>query len=92
VSGITANRDHLRNTVENSIGIVTALNPYIGYTNATAVAQKALASGRRVYDLVLEMGLLTKERLDEILQPDQLTQPHAFVRDPAAKPRPAPAP
>ena len=53
VKGITANREHLRQLVEHSIGIVTALNPYIGYTNATAVAQEALATGRSVYDLVL---------------------------------------
>ncbi|SKA24188.1 aspartate ammonia-lyase [Consotaella salsifontis] len=79
VVGITANREHLRRTVENSIGIVTALNPYIGYTNATAVAKHALASGLSVYDVVLTMGLLTRERLDEILQPDELTRPHAFV-------------
>ncbi|SBW12559.1 aspartate ammonia-lyase [uncultured Alphaproteobacteria bacterium] len=79
VVGITANRDYLRKTVEHSIGIVTALNPYIGYTNATNVAQTALAGDRSVYDVVLEMGLLSKERLDEILQPEELTQPHAFV-------------
>jgi len=79
IPGITANRKHLRQIVEHSIGIVTALNPYIGYTNATAVAQKALATGRSVYDVVLEMGLLTRERLDAILQPDQLTHPQAFV-------------
>jgi len=79
IQGITANRDHLRRTVERSIGIVTALNPYIGYTHATSVAQEALVSGSSVYDVVLEKGLLTRERLDRILQPDQLTRPHAFV-------------
>jgi aspartate ammonia-lyase len=75
VRGISANREHLRRTVENSIGIVTALNPYIGYTNATQVAQEALASGRSVYDLVLEKKLLSKRKLDDILKPDVLTQP-----------------
>ncbi|MES2537252.1 MAG: aspartate ammonia-lyase [Pseudomonadota bacterium] len=75
VNGITANRDRLRAIVENSIGIVTALNPYIGYANATEVAQEALASGKSVYELVLEKGLLTKEQLDEILQPAMLTRP-----------------
>lgn len=79
VRGITANREHLRAGVEHSIGIVTALNPYIGYANATAVAQEALSSGRSVYELVLAKGLLTKEQLDEILQPDVLTQPRAFT-------------
>ena len=75
VKGITANRERLRASVENSIGIVTALNPYIGYANATEVAQQALATGKSVYDLVLEKKLLSKDELDAILQPDVLTQP-----------------
>jgi aspartate ammonia-lyase len=78
VSGITANREHLRHGVERSIGIVTALNPYIGYANATEIAQQALLTGLSVYDLVLEKKLLTRERLDEILRPEVLTQPRAF--------------
>jgi aspartate ammonia-lyase len=77
VNGITANRDRLRAIVENSIGIVTALNPYIGYSNATEVAQEALITGQSVYQLVLARGLLTKEKLDEILQPAMLTRPRA---------------
>jgi aspartate ammonia-lyase len=76
VNGITANREHLRKVVEHSIGIVTALNPYIGYTNATQVAQEALASGRSVYDLVLEKKLLSKDQLDAILRPEVLTGPY----------------
>ncbi|MBI2296776.1 MAG: aspartate ammonia-lyase [Betaproteobacteria bacterium] len=75
VRGITANREHLRKLVEHSIGIVTALNPYIGYTNATQVAQEALASGKSVYELVLEKKLLSKKELDEILKPEVLTRP-----------------
>ncbi len=78
VTGITANVEHLRRGVENSIGIVTALNPTIGYANATAIAQEALTTGRSVYDLVLEHKLLTKAELDDILQPATLTQPRAF--------------
>jgi len=80
VKGITANREHLRAMVENSIGVVTALNPYIGYANATQVAQEALVSGRSVYALVLEKKLLSKERLDEILQPEVLTRPRPILR------------
>jgi aspartate ammonia-lyase len=75
VTGISANREHLRHTVENSIGIVTALNPYIGYAHATQVAQEAHATGRSVYALVLEKGLLSREQLDEILRPEALTRP-----------------
>ncbi|OHC48687.1 MAG: aspartate ammonia-lyase [Rhodobacteraceae bacterium GWF1_65_7] len=79
VQGITANRDVLRQVVENSIGIVTALNPYIGYAAATEVALEAHRTGRGVYELVLEKGLLGKDRLDAILRPDMLTRPQAFV-------------
>ena len=75
VEGITANREHLLELVRHSIGIVTALNPYIGYTNATQVAQEALASGKSVYDLVLAKKLLSKPQLDEILKPEVLVQP-----------------
>ncbi len=78
VRGITANREHLRASVENSIGVVTALNPYIGYENATAVAKAAFASGRSVSEVVLEKGLLTRAQLDDILRPEVLTQPRAF--------------
>ena len=76
VKGITANRAFLRQGVERSIGIVTALNPYIGYESATLIAQEALSSGRSVTDLVLEKGLLTKAELDDILRPETLTRPH----------------
>jgi aspartate ammonia-lyase len=54
---------------------VTALNPYIGYSAASEVAREALATGRTVYDLVLEKKLLSKEQLDEILRPEVLTRP-----------------
>src|SRR5713226_6198511 len=83
VNGITANREHLSRGVENSIGIVTALNPYIGYANATEIAQQALITDKSVYDLVLEKQLLTKEQLDQILQPDVLTRPRSFAVRPA---------
>ena len=62
-------------TVRESIGLVTALNPYIGYSAASEVAREALATGRAVYDLVLEKKLLSKEQLDEILRPENLTRP-----------------
>lgn len=79
VKGITANRDSMRASVERSIGIVTALNPYIGYANATTVAQEAHASGRGVYEIVLEKGLLSKEKLDDVLRPEVLTRPQAIT-------------
>ncbi|OFI38877.1 aspartate ammonia-lyase [Arthrobacter sp. SW1] len=72
VRGITANAERLRLTVEQSIGLVTALNPHIGYASATAIAQEALASGRGVAELVLEHGMLTAEQLNELLRPERL--------------------
>jgi len=75
VRGITANPAHLRRMVEHSIGMVTALNPYIGYEHASAIAQEALATGQSVYDLTLARGLLTKDQLDDILRPEVLTRP-----------------
>ncbi len=76
VEGITANKEHCRNLVENSIGIVTALNPYIGYENSASIAREALEKNLSVYNLVLERGLLTKERLDEILSPSHMIHPN----------------
>jgi aspartate ammonia-lyase len=72
VVGITANTDTMRAAVENSIGLVTALNPHIGYTAATSIAQEALATGRGVAELVLEKGLLPAERLAALLLPEQV--------------------
>jgi len=57
---------------------VTALNPYIGYERATAVAQEAHATGGSVYELVCSKGWLTKAQLDEILRPEVLTVPRVF--------------
>ncbi|WP_430614345.1 aspartate ammonia-lyase [Flavobacterium sp. JP2137] len=76
VVGITANEKHTKDMVLHSIGIVTALNPYIGYKASTAIAKEALVTGKGVYQLVLERELLTKERLDEILDPQNMLQPH----------------
>ncbi|MFW0773811.1 aspartate ammonia-lyase [Paenarthrobacter nitroguajacolicus] len=72
VRGITANTERLRLTVEQSIGLVTALNPHIGYASATAIAQEALATGKGVAELVLEHGLLTATQLEELLSPERL--------------------
>ncbi|MBT3313917.1 MAG: aspartate ammonia-lyase [Anaerolineae bacterium] len=72
IVGITANRDNLRDMIDKSIGIVTALNPHIGYENASAVAAEAHKTGKGVMEIVLEKGLLSKEELDEILRPEAL--------------------
>ncbi|CEN44597.1 aspartate ammonia-lyase [Capnocytophaga canis] len=72
IDGITANREVCLNMVKNSIGIVTALNPHIGYKNSTKIAKEALETGKSVYDLVLEKGLLSQEQLDTILDPKNM--------------------
>ena len=80
VDGITVNADHCYDMVKNSIGIVTALNPYIGYKASTKVAKEALETGRSVYDLVLEHGIMSKEKLDEALDPKAMTASHDFIK------------
>ncbi len=75
VNGITANVDRMRYFAEHSIGIVTALVPVIGYETATDIAKTALETGRGVFELVLERGLLTREQLDTILNPAAMTVP-----------------
>lgn len=75
VDGITANADRCREEVHHSIGVVTALNPVIGYKNSTKIAKEALETGRSVYDLVLEHGILNKEELDTILAPENMIKP-----------------
>ena len=80
VEGITANRDVCKNLVMNSIGIVTALNPYIGYKASTKIAQEAMETGKTVYDLVLEQNILSKEKLDDILDPKNMLSSHDVVK------------
>jgi aspartate ammonia-lyase len=75
VVGITPNREWVRESLERSIGIVTALVPYIGYERATSVAREALETGRGVYELVLEKEWLSRSELDELLSPDAMTRP-----------------
>ena len=73
VDGITANPMRMRQFVEQSIGIVTALVPAIGYEQAGSVAKEALESGRGVYEVVMARGLLTREQLDRALDPEAMT-------------------
>jgi len=72
IDDITANEEHCKELVINSIGIVTALNPYIGYENSTAIAKEALETGANVYDLVLKKNVLSKDELDRILNPENM--------------------
>jgi aspartate ammonia-lyase len=67
VDGITANADVCGNYLNNSIGIITALNPYLGYENTSRIAKKALQTGRRVADLVMEEGLMSEAELQRLI-------------------------
>lgn len=75
VDGITANEAHCKAMVMNSIGIVTALNPYIGYKNSTKIAKEALETGTSVYDLVIKYNILSMEEMDRILDPENMLAP-----------------
>ncbi|KGL52847.1 MULTISPECIES: aspartate ammonia-lyase [Porphyromonas] len=75
IRDMKANREKCLAHIHNSMGIVTALNPIIGYKNSTKIAKKAAETGRGVYELVLEMGILTKEDLDTILAPENMIKP-----------------
>ncbi len=82
IEGITANRDVCRKMVENSIGLVTALNPLLGYETSSEIAAEAIRTGRSVYDIVLERGVMTKAELDDALSPEAMTRPRLIHRNP----------
>lgn len=75
VIGITANETRCRYFVENSVGIITAICPYVGYQKAAEIAKEAIKTGESVRKLIIEKGLLTKEQMDEIMDPVQMTEP-----------------
>jgi aspartate ammonia-lyase len=75
IAGIQPNRERCLEFVRHSIGLVTALNPVLGYEKSAAIAKEALASGASVYDLVIAKGWLTRAELDERLRPESMTHP-----------------
>jgi aspartate ammonia-lyase len=75
VRGITANEERARYMVDHSMGLATALNPYIGYANAATVVKESLKSGKPIRQVVLEQGLLPEDELDRILDPRTMTEP-----------------
>ncbi|MCE3047647.1 aspartate ammonia-lyase [Helicobacter kayseriensis] len=81
IDGITANKEVCKNYVFGSIGIVTALNPYIGYEKSAWIATEALKTGKGVREIVLEQGLLTQNQLDEIFKPENMLKPHMTNED-----------
>ncbi|MEB9358133.1 aspartate ammonia-lyase [Bacillus cereus] len=75
IEGITANEELLKQYVEKSVGIITAVNPHIGYEAASRIAREAIETGKSVRELCLEHGVLTEEELDIILDPFEMTHP-----------------
>ena len=75
VSGITANETRCRYLVENSVGIITAICPHVGYQKAADIAKKALKTGESVRSLILQEGLMSREDLEKVLDPVHMTEP-----------------
>ena len=82
IVGITANEEHCRKQVENSIGVITAICPYVGYETAANIAKEALRTGRQVRDLILEKGLMDEKQLNTVLNPYTMTEPGILGKDP----------
>lgn len=81
IKGITANVEHCESLVRDSIGIVTAFNPFIGYEKSSAIARKALLTGRSVVDLIKEEGLLDDQKIKDIMNPANLTGPSSLMSE-----------
>ena len=75
ISGIVANEGRCRRYLDDSLGLVTVLAPYIGYNASAAIAKESVSSGRSIREIVLEQGLMAVEELDKIMQPEHLTEP-----------------
>jgi len=75
IKGITANRERCKSLVDSSVGIITAINPHVGYETAARIAKEALSTEKSVKDIILEQGILSEEELEEILNPFEMTEP-----------------
>ncbi|WP_084332646.1 aspartate ammonia-lyase [Marinobacterium jannaschii] len=80
IRGISANRERCLDMVNNSIGIITALNPYIGYENASRIAKQAVNQNQSVRDIVLSEGLLSPAELDDVLSVENMTAPRRMPK------------
>jgi aspartate ammonia-lyase len=87
VNGIEADRERCLGLVENSIGLVTALGPVLGYETCSRIARRALDEGRTIAEVVLEQGLLTEVRLNELLRLEAMTRPSRIVMAAVTKPK-----
>jgi len=75
VIGITANTDRIKQLVADSLMLVTALNPHVGYDNAAKIAKKAHAENKTLKQAAVELGLLTAENFDKLIKPEEMTHP-----------------
>ena len=73
VDGITVNEDTLANYIQRTVGIVTALNPVIGYEKSTELAAEAYRTNKGILEIIREKNILTEEQIEEILEPAALT-------------------
>ncbi len=73
--GLQPNREQCQKWLDGSVGVITAMLPHIGYENSAMIAKEAYESGRPVREIVLEKGLVTKERMDQIMDPEEMTTP-----------------
>ena len=75
VTGITANEERCRQLVENSIGVITAICPHVGYEKAAEIAKKAMKTGESIRNLILREGLLSEKEMETVLDPVNMTEP-----------------
>jgi aspartate ammonia-lyase len=75
VEGLTANAERMRAYVDGSVGVITAINPHVGYETAARIAREAIDTGKPVRELILRERVLTSEQLDAILDPYEMTSP-----------------
>jgi aspartate ammonia-lyase len=87
VNGIEADRERCLGLVENSIGLVTALGPVLGYEACSRIARRALDERRTIAEVVLEEGLLTEARLNELLRLEAMTRPSRIAMAAVTKPK-----
>lgn len=75
LDGIEANVEQLNHNIETSLGIITAINPHVGYEKATEIAREAFETGKPIREICMSKGILTEEELDKILDPHEMTKP-----------------
>ncbi|MDX2028609.1 MAG: class II fumarate hydratase [Alphaproteobacteria bacterium] len=75
VKGIMPNKERIKKLVGESLMLVTALNPHVGYDNAAKIAKKAHAENKTLKEVAVELGLLTAEKFDQLIKPEEMTRP-----------------